>query len=157
MRPVLLPWPSNNLTTAVQGGSPIAELNAARATLGPCVYRALHTHYAADELLIVVSGRIEALLLAPNHTVYKRTLEAGQNVVFPKGWNHYLYNPTCNQAHTHIFFNARYIGTINIPLNLAAAGPEYLRATYGRNPPQPQGLWVADSKCLERCQERRNA
>ncbi|KAG2496444.1 hypothetical protein HYH03_005668 [Edaphochlamys debaryana] len=155
--PALTPWPADNSSTAVQGGSVVAEANFARVTLGPCTYRMLHLHFLADEVFAVTSGKVESLLIAPNNTAYSHTLLLGDNVVYPKGWNHLQYNPTCKQAHTYIFFNARSIGTINTPLNVAAAGASYLRSAYGRTVPPPVGLWATDAKCLERCKAKRLA
>jgi hypothetical protein len=85
LAPALLPWPANNLTQAYQAGSPVAELNLAKVSLGPCTYRMMHYHIAADEVLVVVAGRLESVLLAPNNTVYPRSLDTGDNVVYPKG------------------------------------------------------------------------
>ncbi len=52
---------------------------------GPCTYRMMHNHYLADEILVVIVGRLESVLVAPNNTVYSHSLAAGDHVVYPKG------------------------------------------------------------------------
>ncbi|KAG2496418.1 hypothetical protein HYH03_005644 [Edaphochlamys debaryana] len=153
--PVLLPWPADNSSYALQGGSPITELNAARVYIGPCSYRMLHLHITADEMLMLITGKLESTMVAPNNTVYTHTLLPGDNVVYPKGWPHLQYNPECTQTMSVLAFNARSVGTINIPYNLAAAGASYLRSTFGRAVPEPQAMWVTDAACMRKCKAAR--
>ncbi len=54
-------------------------------TQGPCAYRMMHMHIQADEVLLLLSGRLQSYMVAPNNTVYKHTLTPGNNVVYPKG------------------------------------------------------------------------
>ena len=45
----------------------------------------MHLHIYADEVFILVSGRVESVMVAPNNTIYTHSLVAGDNVVYPKG------------------------------------------------------------------------
>ncbi|KAG2491854.1 hypothetical protein HYH03_009810 [Edaphochlamys debaryana] len=111
----------------------------------------LHIHFSGDELLTVITGQLTSTLIAPNNTVYTHDLMAGDNVVYPRGWLHLQYNPTCTQTYALVAFNARSVGTVNIPSNMANAGNEYLRAAYGRRFPDPVGLWVTNAACAKAC------
>ncbi|GLI59040.1 hypothetical protein VaNZ11_000867 [Volvox africanus] len=150
--PALLPWSSDNQTRAYQAGSPVAELNLARIFFGPCIYRMMHLHIYADELFVVLRGQVESVLVAPNNTVYRHTLYAGDNVVYPKGWIHYQLNPNCTQAETLLAFNAKSIGTVAIPQALGVSDIGYLQAAYNVSRfPTPGAVWVRDAKCVRAC------
>lgn len=40
---------------------------------------------------------------------------------------HYQFNPTCRQTSSVLAFNAANVGTVNIPLALAASADDYLQ------------------------------
>ncbi len=70
------------------------------------------------------------------------------------GWAHLQFNPTCRPAQAVVAFNARAVGTINLPQNIVALNTvsTYLQQAFKVDKPlTDNGLWVADPKCLEHC------
>ncbi len=114
-----------------------------------------------------MSGTIQSVQVAPNNTVFNHTLaannnsyDAAANVQYPRGWAHYQYNPTCYPAHAIVTFNARQVGTINLPQNIAAlnalpSGATYLQQAFNVSAPlRDNGLWVTSPSCLRQCSPR---
>jgi len=68
-------------------GISIARLDLAIGGVVP-----LHTHPGASELLLVVHGNICAGFIASDNTVYLKTLQKGDIMVFPQGLLHFQLN-----------------------------------------------------------------
>ncbi len=70
----------------------------------------------------------------------------------PSGWMHYQFNANCTQARTILAFNAKAVGTVGVPLALAASDPAYLQTAYNVSRfPSPGAVWVVDQKCKRAC------
>ncbi len=73
----------------------------------------------------------------------------------PAGWAHLQFNPTCKPAQAVVSFNARAVGTINLPQNIVAMNSigTYLQQAFKDQdkPLMDNGLWVADPTCLRTC------
>ncbi|XP_051230468.1 germin-like protein 8-14 [Lolium perenne] len=68
-------------------------ISAARADIGVGGVVPLHTHPAATELIFVTQGTIVAAFISSDsNTVYSKTLNKGDIMVFPQGLLHYQYN-----------------------------------------------------------------
>jgi oxalate decarboxylase/phosphoglucose isomerase-like protein (cupin superfamily) len=144
----LTPW--NNGTKSVGGASKNFQLNAAILELGPCTYRQLHTHVLADELFTLVKGNINSVIMTPNNTAISSNLTAGMVIVYPQGWPHFQYNPTCESAMSVVAFNAASIGTFNVIQNLVKTPASYTDdalSCLGDS----KGTWATDPACLAAC------
>ncbi|KAK7303995.1 hypothetical protein RJT34_14963 [Clitoria ternatea] len=67
-------------------------ISVARLDLAPGGVIPLHTHPGASELLVVVQGKICAGFVASDNTVYLKTLQKGDIMVFPQGLLHFQIN-----------------------------------------------------------------
>ncbi|XP_027908361.1 auxin-binding protein ABP19a-like [Vigna unguiculata] len=65
----------------------------------------MHTHPAATELLIMVEGQITAGFVTP-FEVYKKTLKAGDVMVFPQGLLHFQVNSGKGKASAFLAFSS---------------------------------------------------
>ncbi|RDX92611.1 Auxin-binding protein ABP19a, partial [Mucuna pruriens] len=81
-------------------------ISAARLDLAPDGVIPLHTHPGASELLVVVHGRICAGFVASDNTVYFKTLEKGDIMVFPQGLLHFQINGGGTRALAFLSFSS---------------------------------------------------
>lgn len=67
-------------------------ISIARLDLAPGGVVPMHTHPGASELLLVTQGFIKAGFISSANTVYVKTLQKGDIMVFPQGLLHFQIN-----------------------------------------------------------------
>ncbi|CAI0419422.1 unnamed protein product [Linum tenue] len=82
-------------------------LSTARLDLAPGGVIPLHTHPAANEILVVTSGVIKAgFITSSSNKVYIATVTKGQVMVFPQGLLHFQLNAGKTAASAVVTFNS---------------------------------------------------
>ncbi|KAK7281289.1 hypothetical protein RIF29_09126 [Crotalaria pallida] len=82
-------------------GISIARLDLAVGGVIP-----LHTHPGASEILVVVQGTICAGFVASDNTVYLKTLQKGDVMIFPQGLLHFQVNGGGSTALAFVSFSS---------------------------------------------------
>ena len=125
-----------------------------RPLQGPCVYRELHWHAEADENLFVISAEtsITTALLFPNDTAITLELKPNEATMFPQGFTHSQFNPSCNQS-AELYLNWNSANPTNFELisNLQAASQACKDSAFIQPLPSSAGTWVIDIDCAKRC------
>ena len=150
--PALTPW-EYGCSVLVSSSTAGDGMSAGLVTMGPCSYRQLHLHTAADEWLFVVAAAepLVSVTTLPNNTAVRVALAPRDSVLYPRGYPHYQLNPSCTQPATyHTVFAVQNSGTINLVQNLGAVPAAYLASAFTA-PPAGEGLWVLDAECERRC------
>lgn len=96
-------------------------VSIARLDLGPGGVIPLHIHPAGSEILLVVEGVINAGFISSSNTVYSKTLNVGDIMVFPRGLLHYQINVGKYQAIAFASFSSPLPGLQIVPLSLFAS------------------------------------
>ncbi|PWA95607.1 auxin-binding protein ABP19a [Artemisia annua] len=87
---------------AVNGlGLSLARLDLAAGGVIP-----MHTHPGGSEVLVVISGTICAGFISSANTVYFKTLNKGDIMVFPQGLLHFQINSGKGQAFAYVSFSS---------------------------------------------------
>ncbi|KAL2338784.1 hypothetical protein Fmac_013230 [Flemingia macrophylla] len=81
-------------------------ISAARLDLALDGVIPLHTHPGASELLVVVQGSILAGFISSANTVYLKTLNKGDVMVFPQGLLHFQINARGSPAIAFVNFGS---------------------------------------------------
>ncbi|RVW57702.1 Auxin-binding protein ABP19a [Vitis vinifera] len=66
----------------------------------------LHTHPGATEIILVARGAVTAGLISSDNTVYVKTVEEGDIMVFPQGLLHFLVNTGGTEALIWVSFSS---------------------------------------------------
>ncbi|XP_027368744.1 auxin-binding protein ABP19a-like [Abrus precatorius] len=82
-------------------GISIARLDIEKGGVIP-----LHTHPGASEILVVVQGKICAGFVSSDNTVYLKTLQKGDVMVFPQGLLHFQINAGALPALAFVSFSS---------------------------------------------------
>lgn len=82
-----------------------------------------HTHPRSSELLLVISGYIEAGFVDTSNKLYTQSLQPGDIFVVPKGLLHYQYNADANINATALTaFGSANGGKVTLPVALFETG-----------------------------------
>ncbi|KAK7411865.1 hypothetical protein VNO78_03308 [Psophocarpus tetragonolobus] len=81
-------------------------ISVARLDLAPGGVIPLHTHPGASELLFVVQGKICTGFVASDNTVYLKTLQKGDVMVYPQGLLHFQINAGGSQGLAIVSFSS---------------------------------------------------
>ena len=81
-------------------------VSVARADVAPGGVLPLHTHPGATEIILVARGAVTAGLISSDNTVYVKTVEEGDIMVFPQGLLHFQVNTGRTQAHLWASFGS---------------------------------------------------
>ena len=73
-------------------------VSVARADIAPGGVLPMHTHPGGSEIILVAKGSVTAGLISLDNTVYLKTVEEGNIMVFPQGLLHFLVNTGGTQA-----------------------------------------------------------
>ncbi|XP_010652573.2 auxin-binding protein ABP19a-like, partial [Vitis vinifera] len=73
-------------------------VSVARADIAPGGVLPMHTHPGGSEIILVAKGSVTAGLISSDDTVYLKTVEEGNIMVFSQGLLHFLVNTGGTQA-----------------------------------------------------------
>ncbi|KAJ9697169.1 hypothetical protein PVL29_009094 [Vitis rotundifolia] len=81
-------------------------VSVARADVAPGGVLPLHTHPGGTEIILVGRGAVTAGLISSDNTVYVKTVEEGDIMVFPQGLLHFLVNSGGTEALIWVSFSS---------------------------------------------------
>lgn len=81
-------------------------ISAARLDIAPEGVVPMHTHPGGSEVLVVIQGTICAGFISSANTVYFKTLNVGDIMVFPQGLLHFQFNSGKGDAVAFVSFSS---------------------------------------------------